>query len=186
MNQGDNEQRRRRIRSRRTRVQPSQGAGSMDVELATLIEEHLLLVKHVALQVAVQLPRHFDRDELARAGALGLVDAARRYNEARGVPFERFAAQRIRGGILDAVRAADWAPRSVRSLASQLKQAEQHLAAELGRMPDNNEVAEALDMSGDELDQLQHRRFRSVVLNLEHAMSHEGEKDLTLVDLVAA
>ena len=92
MNQGDNEQRRRRIRSRRTRMQPSQGAGSMDVEVATLIEEHLPLVKHVVLQVAVQFPRHVDRDELARAGALGLVEAARRYNEARKVSFERFAA----------------------------------------------------------------------------------------------
>ena len=107
------------------------------------------------------------------------------YDEARGVPFERFAAQRIRGAILDAVRAADWAPRSLRTLARQLEQAEQQLAAELGRMPDRNEVAEALDMRRDELDQLQHRRFRSVVLNLEHATPHEGEKDLTLVDLLA-
>ena len=142
-------------------------------------------MKHVVFQVAVQFPRHVDRDELARAGALGLVEAARRYDAARGVPFERFAAQRIRGAILDAVRAADWAPRSLRTLARQLEQAEQHLAAELGRMPDRNEVAEALDMRRDELDQLQHRRFRSVVLNLEHATPHEGEKDLTLVDLLA-
>ena len=115
----------------------------MDVELATLIEEHLPLVKHVVFQVAVQFPRHVDRDERARAGALGLVEAARRYDEAPGVPFERFAAQRIGG----AIRAADWASRSARTLARQLKQAEQHLAAELGRMPDNDEVAEALDMS---------------------------------------
>ena len=185
MNQSDNEQRRRRIRSRPTRAQPSQGVGSMDVELATLIEEHLPLVKHVVFQVAVQFPHHVDRDELARAGALGLVEAARRYDAARGVPFERFAVQRIRGAILDAVRAADWAPRSLRTLARQLEQAEQHLAAELGRMPDRNEVAEALDMRRDELDQLQHRRFRGVLLNLEHATPHEGEKDLTLVDLLA-
>ena len=106
MNQGDNEQRRRRTRSCRTRMQPSQGASSMDVELATLVKEHLSLVKHVVSQVAVQFPRHVDRDELARAGALGLVEAARRHDEARGVPFERFAAQRIGG----AIRAADWAP----------------------------------------------------------------------------
>ena len=113
MNQSDNEQRRRRIRSCRTQMQPSQGASSMDVELATLIEEHLPLVKHVVFQVAVQFPRHVDRDERARAGALGLVEAARRYDEARGVPFERFAARRIGG----AIRAADWASRSARTLA---------------------------------------------------------------------
>ena len=121
MNQGDNEQWRRRIRSCRTRMQPSQGASSMDVELTTLIEEHLPLVKHVVFQVAVQFPRHVDRDELTRAGALGLVEAADRYDEARGVPFERFATQRIRGALLDAVRAADWASQSVRTLARQLE-----------------------------------------------------------------
>lgn len=52
-------------------------------------------------------------------------------------------------------------------------------------MPDNDEVAEALDMSRDELDHLQHRMFRSVVLTLEHATTYEVEKDLTLVDLLA-
>ena len=100
-----------------------------------LIEEHLPLVKHIVFQVAVHFPRHVDRDELARAGALGLVEAARRYDESRGVPFDRFAAQRIRGAILDAVRAADWAPRSVRTLARKLEGVEQRLATELGRVP---------------------------------------------------
>ena len=84
-----------------------------DNEVHRLIEEHLPLVRHVVFQVAVHFPRHVDREELATAGALGLVEAARRYDESRGVPFDRFAAQRIRGAILDAVRAADWAPRSV-------------------------------------------------------------------------
>ena len=89
-------------------------------ELHALIEQHLPLVRHVVFQVAVHFPRHVDREELATAGALGLVEAARRYDESRGVPFDRFAAQRIRGAILDAVRAADWAPRSVRTLARKL------------------------------------------------------------------
>ena len=66
-------------------------------ELSKLIEQHLPLVKHIVFQVAVHFPRHVDRDDLARAGALGLVEAARRYDGARGVPFDRFAAQRIRG-----------------------------------------------------------------------------------------
>ncbi len=105
-------------------------------ELSRLIEQHLPLVKHIVFQVAVHFPRHVDRDELARAGALGLVEAARRFDESRGVPFDRFAAQRIRGAILDAVRAADWAPRSVRTLARRLEGVEQRLATELGRVPD--------------------------------------------------
>ena len=92
-------------------------------------------MRHVVFQVAVHFPRHVDREELATAGALGLVEAARRYDESRGVPFDRFAAQRIRGAILDAVRAADWAPRSVRNLARKLEAVEQRLATELGRVP---------------------------------------------------
>lgn len=153
-------------------------------ELSRMIEEHLPLVKHIVFQVAVHFPRHVDRDELARAGALGLVEAARRYDEDRGVPFDRFAAQRIRGAILDAVRAADWAPRSVRTLARRLESVEQRLATELGRVPSSAEMAEALDMTREELARLQDRMFRSVVLALEHEVSDDGDEDLTLVDVL--
>ncbi len=149
-----------------------------------LIEENLPLVKHIVFQVAVHFPRHVDRNELARAGALGLVEAARRYDDSRGVPFERFAAQRIRGAILDAVRAADWAPRSVRTLARRLEAAEQQLANELGRIPSVDEVAQELGMSRADLAQLQSRLFRSVVLALEHEVVDGDEEDLTLVDVV--
>ena len=184
MNQGDQEQRMRSTRASQRRVRPEKGAGSMEPELAEMIEDNLSLVKHIVFQVAVHFPRHVDRDELARAGALGLVEAARRYDEARGVPFERFAAQRIRGAILDAVRAADWAPRSVRNLARKLEHAEQRLATELGRVPNKKEMADALGMSQSELNRLQDRMFRSVVLALEHETSDEVEKDLTLVDVL--
>ena len=153
-------------------------------DLSDLIEQNLPLVKHIVFQVAVHFPRHVERDELARAGALGLVEAARRYDEARGVPFERFAAQRIRGAILDAVRAADWAPRSVRNLARKLESVEQRLATQLGRVPNSAEMAEALDMSREELSRLQDRMFRSVVLALEHEVTDEADEDLTLVDVL--
>ncbi len=153
-------------------------------ELSRLIEQNLPLVKHIVFQVAVHFPRHVDRDDLARAGALGLVEAARRYDESRGVPFDRFAAQRIRGAILDAVRAADWAPRSVRTLARKLEMVEQRLATELGRVPAPAEMAEALGMSRAELARLQDRMFRSVVLALEHEVNEDSDEDLTLVDVL--
>lgn len=155
-----------------------------DAEVHRLIEAHLPLVRHVVFQVAVHFPRHVDREELATAGALGLVEAARRYDTARGVPFDRFAAQRIRGAILDAVRAADWAPRSVRTLARKLEQVEQQLATKLGRVPNAHEKAEALGMEADELRRLQDRMFRSVVLALEYEVADDDE-ELTLVDVLA-
>ncbi len=153
-------------------------------ELHELVEGHLPLVRHVVFQVAVHFPRHVDREELATAGALGLVEAARRFDVSRGVPFDRFAAQRIRGAILDAVRSADWAPRSVRTLARRLEQVEQRLATELGRVPNPDETAEALGLSRDELRHLQDRLFRSVVLALDYEVS-DADDEMTLVDMLA-
>ncbi|MDH4363612.1 MAG: FliA/WhiG family RNA polymerase sigma factor [Acidimicrobiia bacterium] len=158
--------------------------GTTEAELNARIEANLQLVKHVVFQVAVHFPRHVDREELVRAGALGLVEAARRYDESRGVPFERFAAQRIRGAILDSVRAADWAPRSVRLLARRLEATEQQLATQLGRVPNNEEMAASLGISRQELNKLQDRLFRSVVLALDHETSDDTDEDLTLVDIL--
>jgi RNA polymerase sigma factor for flagellar operon FliA len=150
-----------------------------------LIEEHLPLVNHIVFQVAVHFPRHVDRDELVRAGALGLVEAARRFDDAKGVPFQRFAAQRIRGAIIDAVRAADWAPRSVRSLARKLDLVEQRLATRLGRVPSISEMADELGMSVAEVNRLQDRLFRSVVLAFDHLVADATDEELTLVDVLA-
>lgn len=154
-------------------------------ELNARIEANLPLVKHVVFQVAVHFPRHVDREELARAGALGLVEAARRYDPSRGVPFERFAAQRIRGAILDSVRAADWAPRSVRLVARRLEATEQQLATQLGRVPNSDEMAKAMGISHKELARLRDRLFRSVVLALDHETGDDSDEDLTLVDMLS-
>ncbi|MCB1027601.1 MAG: FliA/WhiG family RNA polymerase sigma factor [Microthrixaceae bacterium] len=153
-------------------------------EARILIEDNLNLVNHVVFQVAVHFPRHVDRQELARAGALGLVEAAQRYDGSRGVPFERFAAQRIRGAILDSVRSADWAPRSVRNLARRLDQVEQRLASELGRVPERDEVAKALGMTRDEIHRLQDRMFRSVVLAFDNLVADSSEEEMTLIDVL--
>jgi len=157
--------------------------GELSTELTELIEEHLPLVRHVVVQVAVRFPRHVDREELARAGALGLVEAARRFDESRGVPFNRFAAQRIRGAILDSVRAADWAPRSIRAVGRELEKVEQRLASDLGRRPSMNETAEALGMEVAELEKIRAKMHRSVVLALDYELS-DGEDDMLLADMI--
>lgn len=154
------------------------------IDERTVIEQHLPLVRHIVFQVAVRFPRHVDREELARAGALGLVEAARRYDSARGVPFGRFAAQRIRGAILDAVRSADWAPRSLRTQARTLEQTNQRLASSLGRLPTLDEVAGAMATTPDEVARLQVRIHRSVVLALDHHLTDGSESGQTLADTV--
>jgi RNA polymerase sigma factor for flagellar operon FliA len=158
---------------------------SEEAHRTDLIEANLPLVRHVVLQVAAHFPRYVDRHELARAGALGLVEAAQRYDESRGVPFERFAARRIRGAILDSVRAADWAPRSVRSLGRKLEQVEQDLASTGGAAASSAQVADALGLSAGELARLRNRVYRSVVLALDHVVSTPDDEDLSLVDVLA-
>ncbi|MCD9624436.1 sigma-70 family RNA polymerase sigma factor [Rhabdothermincola salaria] len=154
-----------------------------DPATMALIEDQLPLVRHVVFQVAVHFPRHVDRDDLARAGALGLVEAARRWDPDRGVPFDRFVARRIRGAILDAVRAADWAPRSVRSVGRRLARTEQELTSELGRVPSPNEVAERLGVAPSELARLSDRVYRSVVLALEQPVQ-DGDDNVSLIEVL--
>ena len=151
-----------------------------------LVEKHLNLVSQVVLQVAGHFPRHVDRNELARAGALGLVEAAQRFDAARGVPFERYAARRIRGAILDAVRAVDWAPRSVRAAGRSLDAVEQELANRTGAAPTDADVCAALGVSPAELRNVRDRVHRAVVLALEGFASGGGdEDDLSLGDVLA-
>ena len=159
------------------------GAVSTAADRVATIEQYLPLVRHIVFQVAVHFPRHVDREELARAGTLGLVEAAQRYDEERGVPFQRFAAQRIRGAILDAVRAADWAPRSVRTLARNLEVTNSRLTADLGRAPTADEVASAMSTTPEQLVRLQNRIHRSVVLALDHTVA-DAEEESTLGDLL--
>jgi RNA polymerase sigma factor for flagellar operon FliA len=157
--------------------------GEVSTASMTSVEQYLPLVEQIVVQVAVNFPRHVDRGELARAGVLGLVEAAHRYEEGRGVPFDRFAARRIRGAILDAVRSADWAPRSVRSMSRKADSAEQRLASEMGRVPTMEEVAKSLNTTTQELANLRDRVFRSVVLALDYRLGDEDE-DLSLVDVL--
>lgn len=153
-------------------------------DLTEVIEKHLPLVQHVVYQVAVHFPRHVDREELARAGAVGLIEAAQRYDGSRGVPFERFAAQRIRGAILDAVRAADWAPRSLRKASRALDLARQELANGTGRQPTPAELAAQLGMPLDKLAELQERVHRSVVLALDDRVAADDDEELCLADVL--
>ena len=153
-------------------------------EINALIEEHVPLVKHIVFQVAVHFPRHVEREELARAGALGLVEAAQRYSPERGIPFQRFAARPVRGAMIDSVRAADWAPRSVRRLSRRFDAMEQQLASELGRAPQTKETAEALGMKPAEVSKLRSQLYRSVVLALEHDVGGESGEDLNLLDIL--
>jgi RNA polymerase sigma factor for flagellar operon FliA len=156
-----------------------------DPQFSQLIEQTLPLVKHIAFQVSVSFPRHVDREELVRAGVLGLVQAARRYDPAQGVPFARFADQRIRGAVLDAVRSTDWAPRSLRRSARTLEATTEALASNLGRSPTAAETAAALGLTPRALANLQEKVSRSVVLALDMGIAEiQHDEEVTLGDVI--
>jgi len=109
------------------------------------------LVKYVAARVAIGLPQHVDSSDLVSYGIIGLIDAIDRFDPVRNVKFETYAIPRIRGAIIDELRAIDWVPRSVRAKARALEQAYATLEATLLRTPTDAEVAAELDISVKEL-----------------------------------
>jgi len=111
------------------------------------------LVRKLALQMLARLPASVQLDDLIQAGMIGLLDALRRYHECAEAQFETYATTRIRGAMLDELRAQDWLPRSVRSKSRRIETAMQRQEQALMRAPSEREVAEELGVS---LDEYQH------------------------------
>ena len=132
-----------------------------------LVEDHLSLVSHLVRERLSKVPAHVSRDELTSAGMMALVLSAQSFEPDRGVPFERFAAIRIRGALMDELRGMDWATRSVRSRAREVESVRGELAAVLARAPRQDEVADAARLSRRELDVLQSDLARASVLSLQ-------------------
>ena len=86
-----------------------------------MIKNHLKLVSFVASRIAIGLPDHIDKRDLMSAGVLGLMDAVNNFDPTRGVKFETYAKMRIRGAIIDELRALDWIPRSTRSKSKEIE-----------------------------------------------------------------
>jgi RNA polymerase sigma factor for flagellar operon FliA len=108
------------------------------------------LVKFIAGRMASGLPAHVEEADLVSYGLLGLIGAIERYEPERDVKFETFAAARVKGSIIDELRSLDWVPRSIRSRAKQIEQANAALEARLGRAPTEEEMAERLGLTLDE------------------------------------
>src|SRR5207247_8770442 len=99
------------------------------------------------------LPAHVDEGDLVSYGLLGLISAIERYDPDRDVKFETYAIARIKGSILDELRALDWVPRSVRSRARQIERAMSELESKLSRAPTDDELAAKVGISIEELEE---------------------------------
>ncbi len=114
------------------------------------IERYMPLVKRIAYHMMARLPASVEVEDLIQAGTIGLLDAIRRFKEGQGAQFETYAAQRIRGAILDELRGADWLPRGVRRNLRRIEQAVASLEQRLRRPPTEQELASALGVSLEE------------------------------------
>ncbi len=106
-----------------------------------LVVQYSPLVKYVAGRMRSRLPQSVDQDDLVSDGVLGLMDAIERFDPGRGLSFQTFAVPRIRGAIIDGLRAMDFVPRSVRDKVRIVAQATAVLEERLGRPPEDTEVA---------------------------------------------
>ncbi|MEU4424677.1 sigma-70 family RNA polymerase sigma factor [Actinoplanes sp. NPDC024001] len=136
-------------------------------EQENLIRTHMPLVGHLVRDMLSRIPNHIHRDDLTSAGLHALVTAVRGWDPNRGVPFHRFAGTRIRGALLDELRALDWATRSVRSKARNTDVTRQQLTTTLGRTPTPEELAQALGTTTTELHQTDTDVQRATVLSLQ-------------------
>ncbi|MEA3296235.1 MAG: FliA/WhiG family RNA polymerase sigma factor [candidate division Zixibacteria bacterium] len=116
-----------------------------------LLNRYLPLVRNVATRMAMGFPRSVELSDLVNTGVIGLVEAFGNFDRDRGVKFETYAVPRIRGAILDELRALDWVPRSTRAKSRGIERAYTYLENELGRPPEKTELAKYMMISMAEL-----------------------------------
>ncbi len=149
-----------------------------------LMERYLSLVKYNAERVHSKLPDEVDVDDLMSAGIFGLMDAIDAFDLSRGVKFETYCAPRIRGAILDELRAMDWVPRLVRSRTSQVEKARKSIEMGLGRHATHDEIAKKMDVSKDEYSKINKDAGATGVVSLNRTWYEtDSNKDVREIDV---
>jgi RNA polymerase sigma factor for flagellar operon FliA len=153
-------------------------------EREELIREYTPLIKFIAQKIAVRLPSNIELDDLISSGVIGLMDAIEKYDPTRDNKFKTYAEFRIRGAILDELRAQDWVPRSVRDKAKLLDRTVSDLEAELGRQATDEEVASKLNMTLDEFFELVNQVRPVSVLSIDEIASFSNVDKKSLMSLL--
>ena len=150
-----------------------------------LIGRHLDLVAYAAERLHKRLPSEVEINDLKSAGAFGLMDAVESFDPDRGVKFETYCTQRIRGAMFDELRSMDWVPRLVRSRTAKVEKVRKSIEMETGARPTEDEVAARLNVSGDEFEKLQKdSRPISMVSLTRKCFETDSSKDVREIDVV--
>jgi len=148
-------------------------------------EKYLHLVRYIAERTYARLPDEVDVQDLISAGQFGLMDAIDGFDLSRGVKFETFCASRIRGAILDELRAMDWVPRLVRHRSSKVSGVKQKFEMKEGRAPTDDELAEWLGVAGEEFEKItRDSKAVSTVSLTRKCFQSEGNKEVMEIDVI--
>jgi RNA polymerase sigma factor for flagellar operon FliA len=140
-----------------------------------LLNKYVPLVRNVASRMAMGFPRSVELSDLINTGVIGLVEAFGNFDPDRGVKFETYAVPRIRGAILDELRALDWVPRSTRAKSREIERALINLENELGRLPEKSELAKHMKISMNELNLALDDVSCTSILSLDEVIFREDD-----------
>jgi RNA polymerase sigma factor for flagellar operon FliA len=150
-----------------------------------LIEEYLDLVRYTAERMHMRLPGEVDVEDLMSAGLFGLMDAIDAFDLTRGVKFETYCTQRIRGAIFDELRAMDWVPRLVRSRTAKVERARKALEMQLGRKATEKEISERLNVDAAEYEKLKKDSKPVGIVSLNRKwFETDSNKDVREIDVI--
>ncbi len=140
-----------------------------------IIEKYSYLVKIIALKIRGIYEQYGDVDDVVNEGIIALIDVIDKFDLSKNVKFETYATIRVKGAIIDYVRKQDWTPRKVKTDAKILNQAEKELNLKLGRTPNDNEIAEFLQMDIEEYNQIVSNTLGTSIMSFEELV---GEANL--------
>jgi len=140
-----------------------------------LVKQYTPLVKRIAHHMIARLPASVQIDDLVQAGMMGLLDAASRFDEAQGIQFETFAAQRIRGSMLDELRESDWLPRSARKAQRDIDVATQKVQQRVRRAATEGEIANEMQVPLASYQQLLSDARGSQLVHIDELSGEDDE-----------
>jgi RNA polymerase sigma factor for flagellar operon FliA len=149
-----------------------------------LLARYTPLIKYVVERLAVGLPKNVDHEDLMSAGMLGLLDAYDKFDDKKGTKFETYAVWRIKGAVLDQLRALDWASRSIRRKAREVDASMRRLDQRLGRAASEEEIAKEAKMPLGDYHRLMDQVRGAVLLSLDEVRTPEDGDSIGLADMI--
>ena len=146
-----------------------------------LIVQYIYLTRYVIGRIKVNLPPTYGYEDITSYGVEGLIDAVEKFSPQKGAKFETYALMRIRGSIIDRIRAADWLPRTVRKKIKDIKQAIETLKQELDRNPTTSEIAEYMGLDKEKVEEI---LSQDTGIDSLYDKKGQGEESVEIIDTI--